>query len=59
MGIYEIEITEMPYGLYLTAAIGGTNYKSRYKHKNTRKALKDFRALILKYEPKKKTKRKK
>jgi hypothetical protein len=59
MGIYEVEITKMPYGLYLTAAIGGTNYKSRYKHKNIRKAARDFRALILKYEPKNNTKGKK
>jgi hypothetical protein len=59
MGIYEIEITKMPYGLYLTAVIGGTSYKNRYKHKNIRKALEDFRALILKYEPKNNTKGKK
>jgi hypothetical protein len=52
MTSYEIEITENHYGLYLTAVISGTSYKSRYKHKNIRKALEDFRALILKYEPK-------
>jgi hypothetical protein len=49
---YGIEIEDTPYGLYLTATIGGTSYKSRYKHKNTREALEDFRALIIKYEPK-------
>jgi hypothetical protein len=59
MGIPNIEITQMPYGLYLTAVIGGTNYKSRYKHKNIREALTDFRALILKYEPKNNEKGKK
>ena len=52
MAIYDIEITKMPYGLYLTAVIGRTNYKSRYKHTNTRKAVRDFTALIIKYEPK-------
>lgn len=51
MPIYEIEITKMPYGLYLTAVIGRTDYKSRYKHTNTRKAIRDFTALITKYEP--------
>jgi hypothetical protein len=52
MGIYEIEITKMSYGLYLTAFISGTSYKSRYKHNNITKAVEDFTALILKYEPK-------
>jgi hypothetical protein len=52
MGIYDIEITEMPYGLDLTAVIDGTTYKSRYKHNNIIKALEEFRALITKYEPK-------
>ena len=47
-----IEIKETPYGLYLTATISGTSYKSRYKHKNTREALEDFRTLIRKYQPK-------
>ena len=49
---YAVEMEDTPYGLYLTATIGGTSYKSRYKHKNTREALEDFRALIIKYEPK-------
>jgi hypothetical protein len=48
----DIEIKETPYGLYLTATISGTGYKSRYKHKNITKALEDFRALIRKYQPK-------
>jgi len=59
MGIYEIEITTMPYGLDLTAVIGGTTYKSRYKHRDIIKALQEFRALVLKYEPKNNTKGKK
>ena len=59
MAIQDIEITKMPYGLYLTAVIGRTNYKSRYKHTNARKALRDFSALITKYEPKNNKKGKK
>jgi hypothetical protein len=55
MKSYDIEINETPYGLYLAATISGTSYKSRYKHKNIRKALENFRALILKYEPKRGT----
>jgi hypothetical protein len=47
-----IEIKETPYGLYLATTISGTSYKSRYKHKNTKEALEDFRALIRKYQPK-------
>jgi hypothetical protein len=49
MKSYEIEVKDTPYGLYLAATISGTSYAQAYPHKNTRKALEDFRALITKY----------